>query len=66
MVKTSTNRARRLARSSGPVSIRTTTRPNPKLASEDEALNQLCDQRLKEPRYPIEKLLKKLGHELES
>jgi hypothetical protein len=33
--------------------------------SEDEALNRICDQRLNEPRYPIEKLLKKMGHELE-
>ena len=33
--------------------------------SEDEALNRICDQRLNEPRYPIEKLFKKMGHELE-
>jgi len=34
-------------------------------ASEDEALNALCDARLKERRYPLARLLKKLGHELE-
>jgi hypothetical protein len=33
--------------------------------SEDEALNRICDQRLNEPRYPIDKLLKKMGYELE-
>jgi hypothetical protein len=34
-------------------------------ATEDEALNALCDGRLKERRYPLQKLLDKLGHELE-
>jgi hypothetical protein len=34
-------------------------RANPR--SEDEALNRICDQRLNEPRYPIDKLLKKIG-----
>jgi hypothetical protein len=33
-------------------------------ATEDEALNALCDARLKERRYPLPKLLEKLGHEL--
>jgi hypothetical protein len=32
--------------------------------SEDEALNALCDARLKDQRYPLSRLLKKLGHEL--
>lgn len=32
--------------------------------SEDEALNALCDARLKDRRYPLLRLLKKLGHEL--
>jgi len=35
------------------------------IATEDEALNALCDARLKEPRHPLQKLLNKLGHELE-
>lgn len=34
-------------------------------ATEDEALNALCDARLKERRHPLQKLLHKLGHELE-
>ena len=34
-------------------------------ATEDEALNALCDARLKERRYPLQKLLDKLGHGLE-
>ena len=34
-------------------------------ATEDEALNALCDARLKDRRYPLRKLLDKLGHELE-
>ena len=34
-------------------------------ANEDEALNALCDARLKDRRYPLARLLKKLGHELE-
>ena len=34
-------------------------------ATEDEALNALCDARLKERRYPLGKLLDKLGHDLE-
>jgi hypothetical protein len=38
-------------------------RANPR--SEDEALNRICNQRLNEPRYPIDKLLKKMGCELE-
>jgi len=38
-------------------------RANPR--SEDEALNRICDQRLNEPRYPIDKLLKKMGYDLE-
>jgi hypothetical protein len=38
-------------------------RANPR--SEDEALNRICDQRLNEPRYSIDKLLKKMGYELE-
>jgi hypothetical protein len=38
-------------------------RANPRC--EDEALNRICDQRLNEPRYPIDKVLKKMGHELE-
>ena len=33
-------------------------------ATEDEALNALCDARLKERRYPLQKLLNKLGHGL--
>jgi hypothetical protein len=33
--------------------------------AEDQALNPLCDARLKERRYPLVRLLKKLGHELE-
>lgn len=35
------------------------------IATEDQALNALCDARLKEPRHPLRKLLNKLGHELE-
>jgi len=35
-------------------------------STEDEALNRIADQRLHEPRYPIEKLLKKAAYELES
>jgi hypothetical protein len=34
-------------------------------ATEDEALNALCDARLKEPRRPLREILKKLGHGLE-
>jgi hypothetical protein len=34
-------------------------------ATEDQALNALCDARLKEPRLPLLRLLEKLGHELE-
>ena len=41
----------------------TVARANPR--SEDEALNRICDQRLNEPRYPIDKLLKKMGYDLE-
>ena len=32
--------------------------------TEDEALNQVCNERLDEPRYPIQKLLKKMGYGL--
>ena len=35
------------------------------IATEDQALNALCDARLNEPRHPLQKLLNKLGHELE-
>jgi hypothetical protein len=35
------------------------------VATEDETLNALCDSRLKEPRYPLDRLLKKLGHGVE-
>ena len=35
------------------------------IATEDQALNALCDARLKERRHPLEKLLDGLGHELE-
>jgi len=35
------------------------------LTTEDQALNALCDARLKERRHPIQKLLNRLGHELE-
>jgi len=35
------------------------------IATEDQALNALCDARLKERRHPLEKLLDQLGHELE-
>ena len=35
------------------------------IATEDQALNALCDARLKERRHPLEKLLNQLGHELE-
>ena len=35
------------------------------VATEDEALNAVCDSRLKDPRYPMDRLLKKLGHGLE-
>ena len=35
------------------------------IATEDQALNALCDARLKERRHPLEKLLNRLGHELE-
>jgi hypothetical protein len=37
----------------------TVARANPR--SEDEALNGICDQRLNEPRYAIDKLLKRWG-----
>lgn len=33
--------------------------------TEDQALNAICDARLREPRLPLDKLLKKLEHELE-
>ena len=33
--------------------------------TEDEALNAVCDARLKETRHPLRPLLKKLGHELD-
>ena len=36
-------------------------RRNPAV-TEDEALNRICDERLTEPRYPIERLLKKIGY----
>ena len=35
------------------------------IATEDQALNALCDARLKERRHPLKKLLDRLGHELE-
>ena len=35
------------------------------IATEDQALNALCDARLKQRRHPLEKLLNRLGHELE-
>ena len=35
------------------------------IATEDQALNALCDSRLKERRHPLKKLLDRLGHELE-
>jgi len=35
------------------------------IATEDQALNALCDARLKERRRPLERLLNRLGHELE-
>jgi hypothetical protein len=35
------------------------------IATEDQALNALCDARLKERRHPLQKLLNQLGHELE-
>jgi hypothetical protein len=34
-------------------------------ATEDQALNALCDARLQEPRHPLQELLHRLGHELE-
>jgi hypothetical protein len=34
-------------------------------ASEDQALNTLCDARLKERRHPLQKLLDRIEHELE-
>jgi hypothetical protein len=35
------------------------------IATEDQALNALCDARLKERRHPVEELINRLGHELE-
>jgi hypothetical protein len=35
------------------------------IATEDQALNALCDARLNERRHPLQKLLNRLGHELE-
>jgi len=35
------------------------------IASEDQALNALCDARLQERRHPIQELLSRLGDELE-
>jgi hypothetical protein len=35
------------------------------IATEDQAINALCDARLKERRHPLQKLLNQLGHELE-
>jgi hypothetical protein len=35
------------------------------IATEDQALNPLCDARLKQRRHPLEKLLNRLGHKLE-
>ena len=35
------------------------------IATEHQALNALCDARLKERRHPLRKLLNRLGHELE-
>jgi hypothetical protein len=35
------------------------------VSTEDQALNALCDARLKERRHPLQKLLNRLGHELE-
>ena len=37
----------------------------PAAATDDQALNALCDARLKEPRHPLQELLHRLGHELE-
>jgi hypothetical protein len=35
------------------------------IATEDQAINALCDARLKERRHPLQELLDQLGHELE-
>jgi hypothetical protein len=35
------------------------------IATEDQALNALCDARLKERRHPVEELINRLGHEVE-
>jgi hypothetical protein len=35
------------------------------IATEDQALNALCDARLKERRHPLQKLLDQMGHDLE-
>jgi hypothetical protein len=35
------------------------------IATEDRALNTLCDARLQERRHPIQELLNRLGNELE-
>jgi hypothetical protein len=35
------------------------------IATEDQALNTLCDARLKERRHPVQELLDQMGHELE-
>jgi len=35
------------------------------VATEDQALNALCDARLKERRHPLPDLLHRLDHELE-
>jgi hypothetical protein len=35
------------------------------IATEDQALNALCDARLQERRHPIQELLNRLGDELE-
>lgn len=37
-------------------------RRNRATVTEDKALNQIADARLVEPRYPIERLLKKIGY----
>jgi len=39
-------------------------RPEP-IENEDAELNRICEDRKDEPRYPIEKLLRKMGHEVE-
>jgi hypothetical protein len=35
------------------------------IATEDQAINALCDARLKEQRHSLRKVFNRLGHELE-